>query len=325
MLRYMTIRLSIHTLHSLAIALAAVASFAAAPASAQFFGGYYNAPSAPYGYGGYGYARPLPPDEIVDRVEDQGFEDVRRVRLEGSVYVAEATSEGGIRTRVTVDAYRGRILDRRPLLAGYPGGPRVGSPYEEMSESEMRRRGIVPGPGPSVPGPTPGIPGAAPFREAARPYAPAPVAPTSPVETTPSYARPDGALPAPADSRLAPSGGARSETPRREPKREAARSSGDVDGVNPDNRPSRTGPRSGGSATRAEPKARTSPVAPAPAAVQPAAPAEPTPPAEAANRAARPVRVIGGVTQMGTPPAGQSGSPPANQSETPAAPPVAPN
>lgn len=314
----MTIRRSIPSLHPLAIALAAASCLAAAPASAQWYGGYYNAPPSPYGYGGYGYARPLPPDEIVDRIEDQGFEDVRRVRLEGSVYVAEATSEGGIRTRVTVDAYRGRILDRRPALAGYPGGPRAGSPYEEMPESEMRRRGIVPGPGPGVPG---SAPGGAPFREAARPPVPVPVAPISPVETPPG----GNALPAPADPRLAPNGAARGET-RREPKREAARSSGEVDGVNPDSRPSRAAPKpnGGGSAARAAPTARTSPAAPAPE-VQPRVPAETTPPAEAENRPARPVRVIGGVTQMGTPPAGERGAPPANQSDTPARPTVAPN
>lgn len=321
----MTIRFSVPSPRSLVFALAAASSLAAVPASAQFFGGYYNAPPSPYGYGGYGYARPLPPDEIVDRIEDQGFENVRRVRLEGSVYVAEATSEGGIRTRVTVDAYRGRVLDQRPVLAGYPGGARGGSPYEEMSESEMRRRGIVPGPGPVMPGLRPGVlgppSGAAPFREAARPYAPVP---TSPAEAAPGSARPDGALPAPADSRLAPSGGARSETPRREPKREAARSSGDVDGVNPDNHPARTSPKAGGSASRAEPRTRTSPAAPAPA-VQPTAPAEPAAPAEAANRPAKPVRVIGGVTQMSEPPKGERGAPPANQSETPAATPAAPN
>lgn len=305
----MTIRHPICSLHPLAIALAAASCLAALPASAQWYGSYYNAPPSPYGYGGYGYARPLPPDEIVDKIEDQGFEDVRRVRLEGSVYVAEATSEDGVRTRVTVDAYRGRVLDRRPVLAGYPGAARGGSPYEEMSESEMRRRGVVPGPGLGVPGP-------APFREAARP--PASVAPNYPVETPPG----GGALPAPADPRLAPNGAARGETPRREPKREASRSSGEIDGVNPDARPSRTAPKTGGSATRAEPKTRTSPAAPAPA-VQPPAASEPTPPAEAANRPAKPVRVIGGVTQMGTPPAGERGAPPANQSDTP--PPALPN
>lgn len=309
----MTIRLPTSRLRPLVIVIAAASCLAAGPVSAQFFGGYYNAPPSPYGYGGYGYARPLPRDEIVDRIEDQGFEDVRRVRLEGSVYVAEATSEDGVRTRVTVDAYRGRVVDRRPVLAGYPGGARGGSPYEEMSESEMRRRGVMPGPGPGVPG---AAPGPAPFREAARP--PAPVAPNDPVETPPG----GGALPAPADPRLAPSGAARGETPRREPKREASRSSGDVDGVNPDARPSRTAPKAGGSATRAEPRTRTSPAAPAPA-VQPPVAAEATPPAEAANRPVKPVRVIGGVTQMGTPPAGERGAPPANQSDTP--PPDLPN
>lgn len=305
----MTIRPPISRLRPPVIVIAAASCLAAAPASAQFFGGYYNAPPSPYGYGGYGYARPLPRDEIVDRIEDQGFEDVRRVRLEGSVYVAEATSEDGIRTRVTVDAYRGRVLDRRPVLAGYPGGARGGSPYEEMSESEMRRRGMMPGPGP-------GVPGAAPFREAARP--PAPVTQNYPVETPPG----GGTLPAPADPRLAPNGAVRADTPRREPRREASRSSGDVDGVNPDARPSRTAPKGGGSAARAEPKTRTSPAVPVPA-VQPPAAAESTAPAEAANRPAKPVRVIGGVTQMGTPPAGERGAPPPNQSDTP--PPAVPN
>lgn len=320
---FMTSRRPTFLTHSLAMLAGTAAScLVAPPASAQFFGGYYNAPPSPYGYGGYGYARPLPPDEIVDRIEDQGFEDVRRVRQEGSVYVAEATSEGGIRTRVTVDAYRGRVIDRRPALAGYPGGPRAGSPYEEMSESEMRRRGIMPGPTPGGLGPNVR---AAPFREAARPYAPAPVAPLSPVETVPGAALPGGALPAPADRRLAPSGASREETPRREPKREAARSSGEVDGVNPDARSSRTTPRpNGGSAARTAPTTRTSPPAPAPA-VQPSPAAEPISPAEAANRPAKPVRVIGGVTQMSEPATGQRGAPPANQSETPATPPVAPN
>lgn len=298
----------------LAPCLAMAAALAGAPVLAQpygdpYWGGSYryNAPPPPYGYDG-GYAgRPLPRDEIVDILERNGFEDIRRIRLEGPVYTAVASSPSGARVRLEVDAYRGHILRQGALGANRYGtlddedfgrSPGFDRRYPYAPPREM------PGAAPYLdrPGETP-----SPGRQAARPaepppavVAPAPVAPTEP-----------RALGTPADPRLMPG----SETaPTAPARREVSRpspggSSGGVYGVNPGSGPRSTTPDakpqraprpaapSGGDASRPSndaPRPNTVPrigATPAPTGGAPAVASE-----APADR--KPVRVIQGVTPM---------------------------
>ncbi|MBV9078430.1 MAG: hypothetical protein JO048_13205, partial [Methylobacteriaceae bacterium] len=129
----------------LPVALAAALLVPALPAAAQPYGyGYYNAPPPLAGFEP-GYARPLPPREIRDRLEDDGYELVGPLRLVGATYEVVARDEDDRRVRLVVDAFRGRILDRRLAYApeGPPEAARPGrfGPPEEMPEAELRRRG----------------------------------------------------------------------------------------------------------------------------------------------------------------------------------------
>jgi hypothetical protein len=309
-------------LTSLLIAGAALAA-ASLPAAAQWYGGSYryNAPAPPYGYGGPSYARPLPRGVIVERLEDRGFEDVGRPRLEEDVYVVEATSRRGGAVRVVVDAYDGRILRQTPLsvarldpldddIDGYAGPRRDGSPPEMPNAPRWR---------PGDPEPLP--------REAARPAEPDIVAPAPGPRSRPS------------DPRLAPSeepsAAGRAAAP--ELRREASRPAnpdpvlppGEVQGLNPDGRrgarPAPTA-KPPGQETAAKPDrptekpmtpaVRTSPSAPAPSTA--ARPDEPKPVTPGPNTAQagerKPVRVIEGVTPLNS---GQQSTPaPQNNVET---------
>ncbi|NNM71297.1 hypothetical protein [Enterovirga aerilata] len=303
-------------LKSLLIAGAALAGLAS-PAAAQWYGGtYYNAPPPPYGYGGPAYARPLPRDLIVERLEDRGFEDIGRPRFDGSVYVVEATSRRGGAVRLVLDPYDGRILRQTPLTIARLDDDDL---FDIDGYPAPRSRSVSPPPEmPNAPRWRPGEPEPVPGRQAARPVAPE-LDPPSPARRT-----------RPADPRLAPDSPAASRPAEPEPRREARRPagpepglpSGGVDGVNPDaRRAAKPAPKPKADvAARPEkpaepqaPAARTSPAAPAPStATKPdATPAAPGPAtAEAGER--RPVRVIEGVTPMNS---GQQSTPPPQNNE----------
>lgn len=243
-----------------------------------YYGGYsYNVPPPypgpyggprPYGYG-YGpdpYARtgpqPLPPRVVTERLEQQGYEDVSRLRFTGTLYIVDATAPGDMRMRVVVDAIRGVILDRTVL-----GERRAFGLREDLDEE--RRDARPPRPAPER------------RREVSR----------TPVDPAP------GALATPADPRLAPgdSGGAALAEPRRPPSARSATRTAPASpkpaiapegstapyGVNPETSPRRKA---------VDPK---SPVdAKNPAGTPPARPTT-----EAETRSGKPpVRVIEGVT-----------------------------
>ncbi|MDB5558512.1 MAG: hypothetical protein JWQ36_1446 [Enterovirga sp.] len=310
-------------LKSLLIAGGALASLAS-PAAAQWYGRSYNAPPPPYGYGEREYARPLARDEIVDRLEDRGFEDVARPRFDGSVYVVEATSRRGGAVRLVIDAYDGRILRQTPLsmarLAPFDDGIEV-----ESYPSPSRRGAYLPPEMPNAPRYRPDEPDAPVGREAARPADPEVIIPSPGPRTRP------------ADARLSPdSPGASAEPPEPAPRREARRPaspdagvpSGEVNGLNPDrgragspaqkpntaSRPEKPDEAGGSKAAATDkpavppkPAARTSPAAPVPStASRPAEKVPAAPGPETAEAGERKVRVIEGVTPMNT---GQQASP----------------
>lgn len=274
---------------------------AATPAAAQWYGGgySYNYPPPPAGYG-YSAGRPLAPDEITDRLEDLGFDEIGRPRYDGRSYVVDATTRTGGRVRLVVDPVRGTVMNQYALgrlrprdtdeadTTGFSGPPpfRYGarpSPYDEMPEAAeprgpARREATLP-------------------RREARPFPP---------EANPS----DGpALAAPADPRLAPRPDAESAPAERQASREAPSRPtrpGAVQGLNPARSSAPDRATAAASAARPDAKPATDP------AVSPAAPAPRVAPAkpddaartEAPRTAAasdaprKPVRVIGGVTPL---------------------------
>jgi hypothetical protein len=304
----------------LLVAGAALAS-ASLPAAAQWYGGSYryNAPPPPYGYGGPSYSRPLPRDVIVDRLEERGFEDVGRPRLEEGVYIVEATSRRSGAVRVVLDAYDGRILRQIPLSAarvdplddefdGYARPRRGGYPPPEMPNASRWR--------PGEPEPLP--------REAGRPVEPDIITPAP----TPR-GRPNDPRLAPSEE---PSGAGRAAAPelRREAARpvnpETALPPGEVQGLNPDGRrAARPAPKPPGEAAvkpdrpveqPLPPPARTSPPAPAPSTASRPDGAKPVAPGPSTAQSGerKPVRVIEGVTPLNS---GQQSTPaPQNNVET---------
>lgn len=302
------------------------AAAAASPALAQWWGSsegryIYNTPEPPYGYGRN--ERPLHRDDIVDRLEDQGFEEISRPRLQGSTYIVEVVGPRGVPMRLVVDAFTGRILQR--VAVGDPGArleePDVGeapapnrgpagradlgrSPYDEMPNAPRYRTG------------EPEQLGAPARREPAAPREPA-----RPIETSRIDSAPLAPLPTeparPADRRLAPDSGPEARNPPTapEPTREASRpaastaargSQTGIYGVNPGRSGSPQTDRGDATASRQQKPApapaapKTTPAAPAPAAAlpAPAKPATPTTATAEADAPRKPVRVIEGVTPM---------------------------
>ena len=296
-------------------ALLAAAVLTAGSAVAQYRGGYgpypYNTPPPPYPYfgdnapPGYGppagydrQPRPLRPGEVVDRLEDQGYDDIGRPRFNGAaVYMVDATAPGGLRLRLAVDAIRGVILNQTAI-----GGSRFGRIPDDDDDEDRpaRRRGARLPPGQVPYGAPPGDvdprgPGGYAYR--APPEAPLG---RGPVEQQP--------LPPPSDSRLrSPEGGQTRAPDRRRERGEASRGKPDLNG-SPDARPPYgTNPQTGSKpdrpsrqarrpATVTEPQERdsTSPTPPASVATPPA----PKTATTAKPRGNRPVRVIQGVTPM---------------------------
>lgn len=275
------------------ILLAALASLPAVPAAAQWYdrgyGAYgYNSPPpiSPYNGAPIDRARPLPPFEIVDRLEDQGYDEIGRPRFDGSVYVVEATGPGDRPVRLVVDAFRGRVIDRIAL-----GG---GARPPEMGEFDPRRPREF-GVRPQLPAPpATGYydPEPRPLREAARPEPRARAAPADPrLAPGPDTSGRSGADRAPDDRREA----ARSEPPAR---------AGRPYGVNPDTSAPRRRPTEEASRPKGEAPQRAapaeSPTAPPPSVGRPAAaqPSRSPGTAVAVERPNRAVRVIEGVTPM---------------------------
>lgn len=293
--------------------LAAVALVGlAAPASAQWYGGYgYNAPPPPYGDPAPAYGRPLPRDAIVERLEDRGFDDVGRPRFNGNAYVVEATSRRTGPVRLVVDAFTGRVLQQSSLSVARLGPDEYGS---DLDDTPAPRRRAGPSPYDEMPNAprfrdTPVE--AAPLRDAARPAEP------------PLAARPGDGMARPADPRLAPEAGPRAPEPERtqrearrpaEPSAAASPSSGGLYGVNPErkaaSRPA-PAPKENVAAKPADlpvqrPASRTAPDASGAAAKR--EDLKPVPPSGAAEAGERkPVRVIQGVTPMNG--VGQQSSP----------------
>ena len=253
----------------------------------------YNTPPPPYPYFGdnappgygrspayYGQPRPLRPGEVVDRLEDQGYDDVGRPRFNGTgVYMVDATAPGGMRVRLAVDAIRGVILNRTAIEASRFGR----LPDDEDDEDRpARRRGarLPPGAAPYGPGDVdPGRPGGYAYR------APPDRAPAeAPLGRGPVEQRP---LPPPADSRLQPPDGGQARAPdRRRDRDEANRGRPDLDGSPDARRPFGTNPQAGSAPKAGKPsrQARRPATATEPQEKEPAA--TPTSPGSAATPAA---------------------------------------
>ena len=206
---------------------------AAGPAAAQYYygpgygapysynvpppaGGYYGGPYGGRPYGGdeqYPAVRTLSARQVIDRLEDQGYEDIGRPRFTGATYVLDATGPGDIRMRVVVDAVRGVVLNRTAL--GEPRQFRLRDDDDDDDRGPQRRYSrqdpVIPQgnllENPLGPRREPEQPRNR--REAARP---------------PESSNPGRALPAPADPRLQPGAAAPSPVEGRPPEREAARS-----------------------------------------------------------------------------------------------------
>lgn len=115
---------------ALAFTLAGTALMTAVPAQAQFyvrpFGGVYveryyePLPALPPG--GY-YAPPpvyrapgrFPYADIQPMLRSMGMSAIGRPRVDGNTYLVDATDGGGMRMRVRIDAFNGRILAMHPI------------------------------------------------------------------------------------------------------------------------------------------------------------------------------------------------------------------
>lgn len=207
-------------------ALVGALALSAVPATAQLF----ERPYGPFRYNTppplfdpldeflVGRAAPLPPRVIMERLEDQGYEDVGRPRYNGRSYVVDATTPRGRRVSLLVDPFRGGVVDRMPI--GDPRGREEAGGWNDPPPREAVR------PGRPFPPEEPSLRENDPRRrEAARPERPFPPEPPAAPAPAPSEvlrrepARPDisvdrppsgePALKAPADPRVAPSPGPR--------------------------------------------------------------------------------------------------------------------
>lgn len=295
----------------------------AAPARSQWFG--FN-------------DGPLPPGAIVRALMQQGFADIGRPRFNGRVYVVDGVNARGTPVRLVIDAFDGGVISRTrldgPLLPPREIVPPRGRPGDRFEEAEVFA------PPRSIPRPDRYDPREAEPRRAGRPefYDPREVEPrraerSEPRQNRAGRAEPpplrEGASPGPAPTReAAEPADPRLSTPRVETATPTETPAASVD------RPSTTAAIT--SAPLAPPATETAPPAsPAPAAVIPSAArpapeaklapdkppletkpareasaAEPSRPVSApaaagsppSTGAARPVRVIQGVTPIGPAP-----------------------
>ena len=128
----------------------------AAPAQAQFFGLFGNRNTQP--------PAQLTPQDVVQRLSRAGFR-VMKLRLNGTVFLADANDRAGQPLRLVVSATDGAILQRFAST-----NPRVGAPD-----------GGLP---PPQPGYAPSAPGAGETAPGMRPRAAAPRAKPAPAEAT---------------------------------------------------------------------------------------------------------------------------------------------
>ncbi len=287
-------------------------------------------PTGPARAQGYGFtvededAVILPPRAVIFRLGRAGFTGMTHPRFDGETYRVEADSPWGNRVQLVVDARTGRILDRERLEAPLippgtvPGGRRPGYGWTEAEARQPWPRDDA-------------------FREPPRrdnawrdggTYAPVPLSraePLPPVERRPEERRVAARPQPPQDLQAVP--------PAEAPSPRMPRAAGpNPMGLNPDSPAARTGaaprresvapegakheaPRKTAARTKPPekietPSALVPPLAPQPAA-KPAAPpakaaeAAPPKPAEAKDggwktppEGNRPVRVIGGITQV---------------------------
>lgn len=270
----------------IAFALLAMVSCAAlsGPAAAQWGRPYEEGPGLEAPDDGDAM---VPPQRVMRWVARQGYTDLTRPRLNGSVYVLDGTGDDGTRMRFTVHAYDGELISSRPLGRVAGAAPEPG----------LRPPGLIPRGGAPEYGEAPLPPGAMPRRggpeydEGA--LLPPRGGPPEYGETAPRAIRPPVAG--------APIPGPR-QAMRDDPPLTAPPPSG-VYGLNPGVKPegaAKPAPKPRATAAAPAPKAaaapRAAPAAPSPSSAKPAA----TPQAEASAGALPrgPVRVIEGVTPV---------------------------
>ncbi|MAA98855.1 MAG: hypothetical protein CMN87_16460 [Stappia sp.] len=71
-------------------------------------------------WGGHRYER-LRPRQIKRRLARHGFRHMRGMRMRGDVYVLQARGPRGVKQRLVVDAYSGRVVGRT-VIGGRWGG-----------------------------------------------------------------------------------------------------------------------------------------------------------------------------------------------------------
>lgn len=151
---------------------------AAAPASAQWFGGFEA-------------ERPIPPQGIVRMLMGRGFSGITRPRFDGEVYTVDGINRSGERVRLTIDAFDGDIVGRTRLA--HAGPPDEGSlvPPRDVG------RGRIEPDEPFAPPPAQvEIPRTARLGEPAAPQAPRSEPPVRKPPATRSPPRPSEAAPA---------------------------------------------------------------------------------------------------------------------------------
>ncbi|MEH3147933.1 MAG: hypothetical protein PGN34_21905 [Methylobacterium frigidaeris] len=291
-----------------ALAASALAGPVTGPAAAQV-----------YGYTVEEIDAVLSPRAVLARLGRQGYAPLTHPRFDGETYILDAESPGGSTVRLVVDARSGRILDRdrleAPLYppAPIPSGRRHNYGWTEEArgfdpDSDPRQGRAVPLPPGTIPMPGDRAP---PRIQAERP----------PVDAVPERRLATRDAPPTNEPRPAPAAPPRPAAPGANPL-----------GLNPDNPAARTGarpPEGSDAAPRKAPRPVASRPADSPAAIdrrlQAAPPAEAKPAQTEAPPAAerkpvaaagakpattpgtawttppdgnRPVRVIGGVTQV---------------------------
>ena len=151
---------------------------AAAPASAQWFGGFEA-------------ERPIPPQGIVRMLMGRGFSGITRPRFDGEVYTVEGINRSGERVRLTIDAFDGDIVGRTRLA-------HAGPPDEEslVPPRDVGRGRIEPDEPFAPPPAQVEIPRTARLGEPAAPQAPRSEPPVRKPPATRSPPRPSEAAPA---------------------------------------------------------------------------------------------------------------------------------
>ncbi|RVU18719.1 hypothetical protein [Methylobacterium oryzihabitans] len=257
----------------------------------------------------------LSPRAVLARLGRQGYAPLSHPRFDGETYTLDAESPGGSPVRLVVDARSGRILDRdrleAPLTppAPIPSGRRPGYGWTDEArgydpESDPRQGRGVPLPPGSIP--MPGERAGARIPAARPPVDPAPRLATREAPPTdeprPAVAappRPAGPNPLGLNPDSPAARGARSpdgaEAPRKPPRPVAARPADSPAAID---RRLQTPPAEAKPAQSAQPPAADSKSAESKAAEAKSAESKPATGWTTPPEGNRPVRVIGGVTQV---------------------------